>query len=66
MIGVVKIVKVTIAVEAKVSKQVNLHIAKIANESRGVGMGHSQAVGRRIGRFTTISCPLKISKTHLF
>jgi len=40
MIVVVKIVKVTIAVEAKVSKQVNLHIAKIANESRGVGMGH--------------------------
>ena len=40
MIGVVTIVKVTIAVEAKVSKQVNLHSAKIANESRGVGMGH--------------------------
>ena len=41
MIVVVNTVKVTIAVEAKVSsKQVNLHIAKIANESRGVGMGH--------------------------
>ena len=33
-------VGLTIALEAKVSKQVNLHIAKIANESRGVGMGH--------------------------
>jgi len=40
MIVVVKIVKVTIAVEAKVSKQVNLHIAKTAKESRGVGIGH--------------------------
>jgi len=40
MIVVLKIMKVTIAVEAKVNKQVNLHIAKIANESRGVGIGH--------------------------